>query len=217
MSHSLGQHVFDASLGRLCYEQDGGRTWVVTWRKLVFAELPTPRSELLAELLARAGIDAPRIPPLGNEARHEVLRLLGCATSWRPELGGFVAATDDTGRTSVPDVLVSGPEVFGSEIPPEAWPFLESLPAICPCEGVPLAAIERVAAEAGRGLRTTKVHTRAGAGAGCQGAFCRTPILLRMQGRHDHRPELETPPAQRFPLIPVTIRHWLDAAEETKS
>lgn len=212
VSLALGQHVFDAEPGLLRYEQDGGRVWVLSWQHLVFAEVAIPRAELLAELLARAGEPVPEIPDLGREPRHELLRLLGCAMEVRADRGGLVVHADEHGRTSQPGITIAGPEIWGTPIPDAAWGFLTALPAICPCEGVTFADVDRVARELGLGARAVKAHTRAGAGTGCQGAFCRTPIQTWMELRHGHCPERIAAPAARAPLTPVSIRSWLDAA-----
>jgi len=212
ISAALGQQVFDAEPGVLRYEQDGGRAWILSWRRLVFAELPIPRAVLLGEALQQHGYPAREIPELGFEPRHELLRLLGCAFTVRPERGGWVVVATDDLKTTLPKVEISGPEVFGTPIPAAAWPFLEGLEAICPCEGVTFTDLRRVASQFGVGVRAAKVHTRAGAGTGCQGAFCRTPIQTWMEHHHGHRPELIPPPAARAPLVPVPIRTWLDCA-----
>jgi hypothetical protein len=204
-----GQHVFDAGRGWLRYEQDGGRTWTVRWRRLVLAEPPPARADLLRAL----GVEVPDGTELGNETRCELARLCGCAIEWRPEHGGWVPAHDASLQTTVAGVEIAGAHVLGSPLPDSAWPFLEGLAAICPCEGVTLADVERTVADLGCSLRAVKVHTRAGSGAGCQGAFCRTPIQSWMHRRFGYRPELEPPPAQRAPLVPVTIRAWLDREE----
>lgn len=213
ISATLGQQVFDAEPGVLRYEQDGGRAWVVSWRRLVFAELPVPRADLLREALQQHGYPPREIPELGTEPRHELLRLLGCAFTMREDRGGLVVAVTEDLQTTLPGVEISGPEVFGTPIPSTSWPFLEGLEAICPCEGVTFTDLGRVTRELGAGVRAAKVHTRAGAGTGCQGAFCRTPIQTWMDRQPGHRPELIPPPAARAPLQPVTIRTWLECAK----
>ena len=137
--------------------------------------------------------------------------------TWRPELGGFVPVADEQGVTTVSGVEIAAPHVYGTRLPDAAWSFLEKLDAICPCEGVKLARLEQVLRECGCSVRAAKIHTRVSMGAGCQGAFCRTPILAWMHRRFGHRAELEPPPAPRAPLVPVPIRAWVAAAREQGS
>ena len=205
-----GQHVFAAVPGRVDYIQDGGRAWRLHCERIVLAEPAVDRRALLQRLDPEVQVRL----DLGSEPELRLGQLLGCELEHVPARGGWNLRVGADLQTSVPGVEVAGDGVFGTPFPAAAVAQLRELAAICPCERVPLAAVEQAAREFGVAFRAVKTHTRAGMGLGCQGMFCRTPIQAWMQRVLGYDPASEPPPVARVPLVPVDLATLLAAGDE---